>query len=365
MNTKISEKQINKTADKASVKTVDKPIIPGPTYFVILAVTVILLLSFTVAFFAVFANQSGESSSNDIEDKPPKNNSIGSVPNQTVPKKSNYISKSASGVQLIGDQVNSENVILVDIDKNESIAEKGADESIYPASMTKVMSLLVACENVKNLNKKLTVQQKTINYACEMGGSQFGVQRGDELTIKDLLYLTSYCSDTVAVLMLAEHIAGSEAEFVKLMNKKAKAIGLKNTHFDNATGLHSDNNYSTCREIAALFAYALENSLCKEILTNTQSYKFTVSSLGKCTMRSPSWYSQRVANKPNLETVTVKGGKTGYIEESGYCLVSYAEGKSGRRYIQVVTGDEITVVNRREKIWYGNDVKFVYNTYAN
>ena len=116
--------------------------------------------------------------------------------------------------------------------------------------------------------------------------------------------------------------------------------------------------------MAAIFAYALENSLCKEILTNTQPYRFTANS-GSYTIWSPSWYSQRVANKPNLETVTVKGGKTGYIEESGYCLVSYAEGKSGRRYIQVVTGDKITVVDQKNKIWYGQDVKYVYNTYAN
>ena len=116
--------------------------------------------------------------------------------------------------------------------------------------------------------------------------------------------------------------------------------------------------------MAAIFAYALDNSLCKEILTNTQPYKFTTNS-NSYTLKSPSWYSQRFANDPELDTVTVKGGKTGYIEESGYCLVSYAEGKSGRRYIQVVTGDEITVVDKKNRIWYGNDVNYVYDTYAN
>lgn len=362
MNTKIPEKQIEKKNIKQTARVIDKVIMPGPAYFIVLTVTIILLLSFTVAFFAVFANQ--VSGNNDISNDTPKNDFTDTPSNPTIPKKSNYLSKSASGVELIGNQVNSDNVILVELGNNESIVEKGADEIIYPASMTKVMTVLVVCEYVKNFNKTLTLQQKTINYAYETGGSQFGLQRGEEVTIKDLLYLTSYWSDTVATITLAEHVAGSEAEFAKLMNKKAKAIGLKNTNFDNATGLHSEDNYSTCREIAAIFAYALDNSFCREILTSTQPYKFTTNK-GSYTLSSPSWYRQRVANKPVLDTVTVKGGKTGFIDESGYCLVSYAVGQSERRYIQVVIGDKMTVVDDRNKIWYSKDVKYVYNTYAN
>ena len=358
MNTKISEEQIHKTRNQVS----DRAIIPGPKYFIILVTTIILLFSFSVAFCAVFIKQLIDVDV-DVNDVDPPTNSVEGPVNPTIPKKP-YISKSASDIQLVGDQVNSDNVILVDIDRNESIVEKYADDMIYPASMTKVMSVLVVCERAKNLNKKLTIKQKTINYAYSMEGSLYGIPAGAELTIKDLLYLTSYFSDTAAVLTLAEYIGGgSEAGFVKLMNEKAKAIGLKNTHFDNCTGLHSEENYSTCREMAAIFAYALDNSLCKKILTDTQPYKFTANE-SNYTIWSPSWYSQRVANDPNLETVTVKGGKTGYIEESGYCLVSYAEGKSGRRYIQVVIGDKITVVKKKEKIWYGNDVKFIYNNYA-
>lgn len=375
MNTKISEKQINKTADKASVKTVDKPIIPGPTYFVILAVTVILLLSFTVAFFAVFgmnAVQSNSSNSN-ADDIPLGNTPSGEDPKKpsgvigggrsvkgnllgkTAAKRSNYISGTSSNVANISDMCDVDNVILVDLDSYESIAEKMADTKIYPASMTKVMSLLVACENLKSLNTKLTVTKKVVDYAWEMEGSLFGVKQGDELDTQDLLYLTSYYSDTVAVLMLAEHIAGSEEAFVKLMNDKARALNLDNTHFDNCTGLYSDDNYTTCREMAAIMAYALENPLCKELLTNIDPYKFTTNS-GSYTLWSPSWYRDRLSSKPKLNTVTVMGGKTGYIDESGYCLVSYAVGaSSGNRYIQVVVGD-----NRASE-----NVKYVYNNFAN
>ena len=378
MNTKISEKQIEKSKAKSGTKSVDKAIMPGPAYFVILATTVILLLSFTVAFFAVFAKDKaqGTSHSNDVDiNSPSENNQSsgdsknpsgtvigggvsvgGNYLGRTSAKRSNYVSKASTNVNNISDVREVDNVILVDLDTYESVAEKFADTKIYPASMTKVMSLLVACENLKSLNTKLTVTKEVIDYAYEMEGSLFGVKKGDKLSTQDLLYLTSYYSDTVAVVMLAEHISGSEDEFVKLMNAKAREIGLKNTNFDNCTGLHSEDNYTTCREMAAIMAYALEHPLCKELLTSTKAYKIYINDEHAYTLWSPSWYRERLSSQPKLNTVTVTGGKTGYIDESGFCLVSYAVGSSsGKRYIQVVVGDTRSSEN----------VKYVYNNFAN
>jgi D-alanyl-D-alanine carboxypeptidase (penicillin-binding protein 5/6) len=279
-------------------------------------------------------------------------NSLG----KTVPRRSSYISRTAANVANISDDRAVDNVILIDLSTYESIAEKAADTKIYPASMTKVMSLLVACENLKSLTTKLTVSKKYIDYAYQTGGSLFGVQQGDELDTQDLLYLTSYWSDTVAVMMLAEHIAGTEEEFVKLMNAKAHELGLKNTRFDNCTGLFSEDNYTTCREMAAIMAYALEHPLCRELLTSTKPYKIMIDEKPAYTLWSPSWYRERLSNKPTLNTVTVSGGKTGYIPESGHCLVSYAVGtSSGKRYIQVVVVDNKA----------GEDIKYVYNNFAN
>ena len=379
MNTKISEKQVR----KISQSNPDKAIMPGPAYFIILTVTIILLVSFTIAFFAVFAKQSagnnvnddfqGNSPSSNLTPNSPssntsqKPNSIigggvsigGNSVGKTVPKRSSYISSVSSSVANLGDQIRSDNVILIDLDTYQSIAEKSADTQIYPASMTKVMSLLVACENLKSLKTKLTVTKEITDYAQQMGGSGIGLKVGDELTTQDLLYLTAYSSDTVAVIMLANHVAGSEANFVAKMNEKARALKLSNTHFDNCTGLYSENNYTTCREMAAIMAYALEHPLCRELLTSYNAYSVA----GKYTIYS-SWYSGRFNNNPRLRTVTVKGGKTGYIDESGFCLVSYAEGKSsGKRYIQVIVGEpkgsglteELSV----------KDIKYVYDNYAN
>jgi len=385
MNTKTPEKQ----KEKFDVYNPDKAIMPGKTYFIILTTTIILLLSFTIALFAVFAKQSksnnlggadvlGGGNYDDNEDDLQNNagnspsinqnnqgNSSGYAPGKTNPTRSNYVSKTASGFSKVGNQIASNNVILVDLGTYESIAEKGADDIIYPASMTKVMSLLVACEQVKNLNTKLKVTKDIADYAYKMGGSGFLTTNNinDELTVRDLLYLTSYKSDTIAVIMLANHIAGSEAKFVKLMNQKANAPGLKNTNYANCTGLHNENNYSTCREIAAIMAYALDNPLCKQLLTSTEVYKIQTNS-NNYTLWEPTWNGKdRFAQKTKLETVTVKGGKTGYIDESGVCLVSYAEGNSNmKRYIQVIVGQPkgsgLTEADSTR------EVKFVYNTYA-
>ena len=378
MNTKISEKQ----ARRISESRADKAIMPGPAYFIILTVTIILLIAFTIAFFAVFSRQS---SSNDVNDdfqgnshssnssnssasgstqKP--NSSIGggvsvggNSVGKTVPKRASYISTRSAGVAGVGEQIRSDNVILIDLDTYESIAEKSADTQIYPASMTKVMSLLVACENLKSLKTKLTVTKEITDYAQEMGGSCIGLKVGDQLTTQDLLYLTAYSSDTVAVIMLANHVAGSEESFVAKMNEKARALKLSNTHFDNCTGLFSENNYTTCREMAAIMAYALDHPLCKELLTSYNAYSVA----GKYTIYS-SWYSGRFNNNPRLSTVTVKGGKTGYIDESGFCLVSYAEGKSsGKRYIQVIVGEPKG--SGLTEALSVKDIKYVYDNYAN
>ena len=363
MNTKTSEVQRRNTR----MQQRDKAIIPGPKYFIILVTTIILIFSFSVAFCAVFIKQLIDVNADvDVNDVDPPTNSVEGPINPTIPKRQSYISKTSSSSSNVGNQIRSSNVILVDLSTYESIAEKGADEIIYPASMTKVMSILVVCERARNLNKKLKVTKDIADYAARMGGSGFlsgKTNLDDQLTVRDLLYLTSYYSDTIAVIMLARHIAGSEEKFVKLMNDKAKSLGLKNTNFDNCTGLHSENNYSTCREIAAIMAYALDNSLCRQILTSTSVYKISTNS-NNYTLWYPSWYGpDRFAQKNKLETVTVKGGKTGYIDESGVCLVSYAEGNGNlKRYIQVIVG--LPKGSGLTEADSTREVKFVYNNYA-
>lgn len=356
---------------------------PGQRYWIILVTTIILLVSFTAALFVLLLTENAGSkspSSSNAENWAEKNaggnkeqSTQQAVGNSTVyattPSLSDYIAQSSSVTQKIDGFIESNNTILVEIGSSTCVskAEKNPDDRIYPASMTKVMSLLVACENLTDTTTKLTVSEKNVQYMAANEGSGYGLKPGEILTVKDLLYLTSYQSDTVAILTLAEHISGSEEKFVELMNAKARAIGLNNTHFSNCTGLHSENNYTTCREMAAIMIYALDNPLCKELLTSYAGYSLVTNmrtEADKCKFYS-TWYSskERFADNPRLETVIVKGGKTGYTDESGVCLVTYAESKNtGKKYVNVIVGKPKGSGLSETKST--SEVKMIYNKYA-
>lgn len=354
---------------------------PGQKYWIILITTIILLVSCTMLLFVILLTETdgysrpsdsqqsgGSSGTSSLVDKPttrPQTNKETIAP--TTPSMSNYIATTSQFVQQIDGVIDSNNTILIEIGEDSciSIAEKDADSKIYPASMTKVMSLLVACENLSDTTTKLTVTQEVADYAEKNDGSGFGLKVGEVLTVKDLLYLTSYQSDTIAIMTLAEYISGSEAKFVELMNAKAREIGLTQTNFSNCTGLHDENNYTTCREMAAIMTYALDNPLCRELLTSYNGYKLITS------MRTEedknicysTWYSGRFKDNPRLSTVVIKGGKTGYTDESGVCLVTYAESKStDKAYINVIVGKP-KGSGLNESI-STSEVKKIYNTYA-
>jgi len=278
--------------------------------------------------------------------------------------RTSYKINTANNVTMLtgDDFILSNNTILVKLDENglSSIAEKNADAKMFPASMTKVMTLIVACERVTDLNKKLTVDEETAQYAYEQGGSGAGLKAGESYRVEDLLYLISYKSDTIASIIIAEHIAGSEEAFVALMNEKAQKLGLTGTRFANCTGLYNENNYSTCRDIASIMAYALDNELAFKCLSSFRGREMTVGGVD-CTFYS-AWYSERFRDNPKLKTVTVKAGKTGYIDESGMSLVSYAVGADGQKYINVIVGKPKG--SGLSESMSTSEVKKIYNTYA-
>ena len=351
---------------------------PGQKYWIILITTIILLVACTMSLFVILLTETDGYSSSDVPQGSRPSGTTGERPTSkpqtnaetipaTSPSMSNYIATTSQFVQQIDGVIDSNNTILIEIGEDScmSIAEKDADSTIYPASMTKVMSLLVACENLNSLSTKLTVTKEVADFAEHNDGSGFGLKVGEILTVKDLLYLTSYQSDTIAIITLAEHISGSEENFVELMNAKARELGLTNTNFSNCTGLHDANNYTTCREMAAIMTYALDNPLCRELLTSYQGYKLVTN------MRSEedknifysTWYSGRFKDNPRLSTVVIKGGKTGYTDEAGVCLVTYAESKStGKAYVNVIVGKP-KGSGLSESI-STSEVKKIYNNYA-
>ena len=250
----------------------------------------------------------------------------------------------------------SQYALLVDAESGEIVAGKGADSRFQPASLTKVMTLIVALEHFAedDLDRKLTVTQEAWDYArsgAYKDASVAGHDVGDELTIRDLLYGIGVESAADCTVIVVNEVAGSEAAFVQLMNQKAVALGLTSTHFDNAIGHESEGNYTTAREMALIMSYAMQCELIEDILSVTQhvfqmwgynsegtfvEFRFTYySTLFRSRMET---FEKYAGEKFSLATATLTAGKTGSFVTSSY-MVCTAKAKSGGREYILVLGD--------------------------
>ena len=156
--------------------------------------------------------------------------------------------------------VNSSNVVLMDVKSGAVIGDLNGEEQIYPASMTKIMTAIVALEAFSDLDHEITLSEN-IFYALDgQDATQAGFQPGESVRVRDLVYGVMLPSGAECCLALADEASGSEEAFVEKMNKKAKSIGMKDTHFMDCTGLHDPEHYSTTYDIALLLKYALHNA---------------------------------------------------------------------------------------------------------
>lgn len=226
--------------------------------------------------------------------------------------------------------------ILVDLENNKVLAERNADKKMYPASMTKIMTLIVAVENMNSLDDTFTMTYEILNPLIEEDASIAGFEENETITIKDMLYGAILPSGADATVGLAEAIAGSEADFVSMMNEKAKEMGLKSTHFTNTSGLHDDNHYSTVLDMAVILEYALQNDLCREILSTYQYTTTKTKEHPKGILLESTMFSRMYGDE--VENVTIEGGKTGFTSEAQHCMASFAI-KNNKEYI-VVTAME-------------------------
>ncbi|MFJ6211175.1 D-alanyl-D-alanine carboxypeptidase family protein [Lysinibacillus sp. NPDC092081] len=222
--------------------------------------------------------------------------------------------------------LHSKNALLLN-EKGDVLYEKNADDIIYPASLTKIMTAIVAIEMTTDLQKQTIVKPQTISKFTAQNASMAGFKAGDFVTIEDLLYGTLLASGADATGTLADAMAGSEEAFVTLMNNKAHELGLNDTHFVNVSGLHDPAHVSSVRDISKLFRYAIKNPTFYQILTS-KSYMTHVPNELTIT-------SSLLAKVPGGEGA-ILGGKTGYTPEAGLCLASIIE-KEGKQYIFVTT----------------------------
>lgn len=249
--------------------------------------------------------------------------------------------------------INSSNVIMYNLNEDKVIYEKDSNQKISIASLTKIMTTIVAIENIENLDAKIIIQSRDFTGLYEADASVAGFVVGEEVTYRDLLYGTFLPSGAEATQALAYNLTGSIDDFVGLMNKKAQELNLENTHFANTTGLDDEQNYSTVKDVATILKYALKNETFKEIY-EANSY---IASNGKHAFYSSFRYT---AARYNYNVNKIIGAKTGYTDNAGKCLASTAyDDNNDILYMLVTCGASVET----DDAYHVKDSFNIYNYY--
>ena len=259
------------------------------------------------------------------------------------------------GITVNLDSLDSPNAVLIDADTGTVIGSKNAQTRIYPASMVKIMTVLTAIREIRNLGETVELSYDYYDMLYARDASRAGFEPGEKAIIRDLLYGALLPSGAECCMELALQAAGSESAFVELMNQNASKLGLTQTQFTNCTGLHDEGQYSTPAEIAAILQDALKNKTFYKVFT-TKSY--TV----EATEVHPDGFTFQSSMFKGMQSPTViggeiLGGKTGYTDDAGHCLASMAK-IGGREYILVTAG---WAQNPRVDQYHINDAFLAYN----
>lgn len=227
---------------------------------------------------------------------------------------------------------NASSALLMEADTGKVMYNKNANEKLPPASMTKIMTLLLIMEALKSGKISMDQKVRVSDYAASMGGSQIFLEEGETMTVDELLRGIAIGSANDASVAMAEQLDGSEEAFVKHMNKKAKQLGLKHTHFENATGLPEKNHYSSAHDMAKMAQALLRYEKITDYTGKYEDY-----------LREDSDDKFWLVNTNRLVKFYpgVDGLKTGYTNEAKYCLTATSK-KNGMRVIAVVMGAPTT-----------------------
>lgn len=239
-------------------------------------------------------------------------------------------------IRVYGEELNlaenAKSAILIEASTGEVMYQKNANERLAPASMTKIMSLILIMENIENGNLKWNDIVVVSKNASSMGGSQIFLETNEMMMVEDLVKGICIASGNDATVALAEKIAGTEKAFVKLMNDKAKSLGLRNTNFMNSTGLDAEGHYSSAYDMSIMARELVRHekilefsSIYEDYLRKNTAKKFWLVNTNKLV----KFYSY------------IDGLKTGYTGNAGYCLTATGM-KNDMRLISVVMGEENT-----------------------
>lgn len=295
--------------------------------FCLLFGTIIALISFSIS-----ASQTG-------------------VLNGSLPTPS-HVGKNAQGVPK-PPMLNSEAYVLISNGSGKIIAQKNAQKRMAPASLTKMLTLYIASEALKNGQIRLEDKVRVSHRAWAMQGSKMFLKEGQLVSVEDLIQGIIVDSGNDACITMAEHLAGSEKEFVKLMNEEAQRLGMKDSHFTDCTGMPNKDHYSTAMDLAILANALIENF--------PEYYHWY----------SQKWFTFNGIKQPNRNRLLWRykyadGIKTGHTKEAGYCLAASAE-KDKMRLVAVVMGaptDNIRADATQRLLSYGFRFFKTYKIYG-
>lgn len=312
--------------------------------------SMLVLATITCVFFAVFggfdtSTPAGNFPSSSTTTSTTTDNSKPTEPDtkypySTITDKTNFIA-SKGGNDLSNVYLYSEYAILIRLSDMTTIAHQNADTKMYPASMTKVMTVVTALDLIEDLEDEYTITREVLS-AVPSDASTAWLKDfiGSKATVRDLLYGISYRSGGDSVICLLDYLGMTMKEFASLMNEKAAEIGLQNTTFGGAIGMDEEENQTTCRDMAAIMAYAMENPLCQDLFGG-KAYRLKNIEM--------TYYNATLVNtldnmgtKPSYvlgKNYTLLAAKSGLEENAGYCLVSYIKNDATGEAFVLVTAN--------------------------
>ena len=237
---------------------------------------------------------------------------------------------------LLPPEINCKGAILVELNSDSTVFELNADERLYPASLTKIMTCLLALEH-GNLSDVIT-EDGSLFADMDEDASAVGLQDGELLTLEELLYCVMVPSANDASLVVADHIGGSVEKFVDMMNQKAIELGCTGTHFVNPDGLHDENHYTTPRDMAIITKAALESETFRTICGTSVHELPETNAHSKQMLYTTNYFLSTILT-PDYYWEKVSGVKTGFTTPAGRCLVSLVD-EGEYRYLSVVMGCE-------------------------
>ncbi len=249
--------------------------------------------------------------------------------------------------------ISSRAAVLIDAQTGQILYEKNKDEKLYPASITKIMTLYIAAQSE---NSELAKASETAIKAVPRDTSNIAIDYNEEFSLEQLMFAAQLMSANDACNVIAEHVAGSLEDFAALMNKTAKQLGTRNTNFVNANGLMDKNHYTTAYDFALITKNAIKN---EEFLKVFSTVEYSIPYTNKKKEERNMVAQHRMMHWPQYSHLGVIGGKAGYTTESQHTLVTYGE-KNGIKVIAVVlkSPDFNSVYKDTEKL-----LEFAYNDF--